>query len=109
MLFSFQTFDANDLYQGQNFSKVLSSLVALNKVTAGKYSSLFTLLSNLNQCIFMPVPILQEKKEALQHFRRVSLLHSKTLAAACLSSPISSSEESFAVGRRLNILASNSF
>lgn len=45
MLFSFQTFDANDLYQGQNFSKVLSSLVALNKVTAGKYSSLFTLLS----------------------------------------------------------------
>ncbi|NXA12716.1 ARHG7 factor, partial [Sapayoa aenigma] len=29
-----QTFDANDLYQGQNFSKVLSSLVALNKVTA---------------------------------------------------------------------------
>uniref|UniRef100_A0A8C6Z6U8 Rho guanine nucleotide exchange factor 7 n=1 Tax=Nothoprocta perdicaria TaxID=30464 RepID=A0A8C6Z6U8_NOTPE len=27
------TFDANDLYQGQNFSKVLSSLVALNKVT----------------------------------------------------------------------------
>ncbi|KAG8137548.1 hypothetical protein E2320_004783, partial [Naja naja] len=25
------TFDANDLYQGQNFSKVLSSLVALNK------------------------------------------------------------------------------
>ncbi|NXA38696.1 ARHG7 factor, partial [Eudromia elegans] len=28
------TFDANDLYQGQNFSKVLSSLVALNKVTA---------------------------------------------------------------------------
>ncbi|XP_037983998.1 rho guanine nucleotide exchange factor 7 isoform X3 [Motacilla alba alba] len=30
----FWTFDANDLYQGQNFSKVLSSLVALNKVTA---------------------------------------------------------------------------
>ncbi|XP_010124408.1 PREDICTED: rho guanine nucleotide exchange factor 7-like, partial [Eurypyga helias] len=29
-----KTFDANDLYQGQNFSKVLSSLVALNKVTA---------------------------------------------------------------------------
>ncbi|OXB78314.1 UNVERIFIED_CONTAM: hypothetical protein H355_006686 [Colinus virginianus] len=29
-----ETFDANDLYQGQNFSKVLSSLVALNKVTA---------------------------------------------------------------------------
>uniref|UniRef100_A0A663N2R9 Rho guanine nucleotide exchange factor 7 n=1 Tax=Athene cunicularia TaxID=194338 RepID=A0A663N2R9_ATHCN len=34
MFFCFQTFDANDLYQGQNFSKVLSSLVALNKVTA---------------------------------------------------------------------------
>lgn len=34
--FSFQTFDANDLYQGQNFNKVLSSLVTLNKVTAGK-------------------------------------------------------------------------
>uniref|UniRef100_A0A673UH41 Rho guanine nucleotide exchange factor 7 n=1 Tax=Suricata suricatta TaxID=37032 RepID=A0A673UH41_SURSU len=32
--FSFQTFDANDLYQGQNFNKVLSSLVTLNKVTA---------------------------------------------------------------------------
>ncbi|MGH0115054.1 UNVERIFIED_CONTAM: hypothetical protein FKN15_074195 [Acipenser sinensis] len=30
-----KTFDANDLYQGQNFSKVLNSLVALNKVTAG--------------------------------------------------------------------------
>nr|XP_015219634.1 PREDICTED: rho guanine nucleotide exchange factor 7 isoform X3 [Lepisosteus oculatus] len=29
-----KTFDANDLYQGQNFSKVLNSLVALNKVTA---------------------------------------------------------------------------
>ncbi|KAG8517004.1 Rho guanine nucleotide exchange factor 7, partial [Galemys pyrenaicus] len=29
-----RTFDANDLYQGQNFSKVLSSLVTLNKVTA---------------------------------------------------------------------------
>ena len=34
--FAFQTFDANDLYQGQNFNKVLSSLVTLNKVTAGK-------------------------------------------------------------------------
>ncbi|XP_049723608.1 rho guanine nucleotide exchange factor 7 isoform X1 [Elephas maximus indicus] len=29
-----RTFDANDLYQGQNFNKVLSSLVTLNKVTA---------------------------------------------------------------------------
>uniref|UniRef100_A0A4W3IQI8 Rho guanine nucleotide exchange factor (GEF) 7a n=1 Tax=Callorhinchus milii TaxID=7868 RepID=A0A4W3IQI8_CALMI len=29
-----KTFDANDLFQGQNFNKVLSSLVALNKVTA---------------------------------------------------------------------------
>nr|XP_025038705.1 rho guanine nucleotide exchange factor 7 isoform X3 [Pelodiscus sinensis] len=29
-----KTFEANDLYQGQNFNKVLSSLVALNKVTA---------------------------------------------------------------------------
>lgn len=29
-----ETFDANDLYQGQNFNKILSSLVALNKVTA---------------------------------------------------------------------------
>uniref|UniRef100_A0A8C5PA67 Rho guanine nucleotide exchange factor 7 n=1 Tax=Leptobrachium leishanense TaxID=445787 RepID=A0A8C5PA67_9ANUR len=28
------TFDANDLYQGQNFNKVLNSLVLLNKVTA---------------------------------------------------------------------------
>ncbi|ERE91031.1 rho guanine nucleotide exchange factor 7-like protein [Cricetulus griseus] len=28
------TFDANDLYQGQNFNKVLGSLVTLNKVTA---------------------------------------------------------------------------
>lgn len=36
LFFCFQTFDANDLYQGQNFSKVLSSLVALNKVTAGE-------------------------------------------------------------------------
>uniref|UniRef100_A0A4W3IZN2 Rho guanine nucleotide exchange factor (GEF) 7a n=1 Tax=Callorhinchus milii TaxID=7868 RepID=A0A4W3IZN2_CALMI len=32
--FYLQTFDANDLFQGQNFNKVLSSLVALNKVTA---------------------------------------------------------------------------
>ncbi|XP_072115010.1 rho guanine nucleotide exchange factor 7-like isoform X6 [Mobula birostris] len=29
-----ETFDANDLYQGLNFNKVLSSLVTLNKVTA---------------------------------------------------------------------------
>ncbi|MEE6470694.1 hypothetical protein FKM82_009031 [Ascaphus truei] len=29
-----KTFDANDLYQGQNFNKVLNSLVLLNKVTA---------------------------------------------------------------------------
>ncbi|XP_029460549.1 rho guanine nucleotide exchange factor 7 isoform X1 [Rhinatrema bivittatum] len=29
-----ETFDANDLYQGQNFNRVLNSLVALNKVTA---------------------------------------------------------------------------
>ncbi|KAG2456427.1 ARHG7 factor, partial [Polypterus senegalus] len=33
-LFRVETFEANDLYQGQNFSKVLTSLVALNKVTA---------------------------------------------------------------------------
>ncbi|MBN3272186.1 ARHG7 factor, partial [Polyodon spathula] len=32
--FRVETFDANDLYQGQSFSKVLNSLVALNKVTA---------------------------------------------------------------------------
>ncbi|MEE6470696.1 hypothetical protein FKM82_009031 [Ascaphus truei] len=32
--FSLETFDANDLYQGQNFNKVLNSLVLLNKVTA---------------------------------------------------------------------------
>uniref|UniRef100_A0A4W3IMC1 Rho guanine nucleotide exchange factor (GEF) 7a n=1 Tax=Callorhinchus milii TaxID=7868 RepID=A0A4W3IMC1_CALMI len=37
--FYLQTFDANDLFQGQNFNKVLSSLVALNKVTAGKGNS----------------------------------------------------------------------
>ncbi|XP_073470611.1 rho guanine nucleotide exchange factor 7 isoform X3 [Aquarana catesbeiana] len=29
-----KTFEANDLYQGQNFTKVLNSLVLLNKVTA---------------------------------------------------------------------------
>ncbi|XP_044140812.1 rho guanine nucleotide exchange factor 7 isoform X2 [Bufo gargarizans] len=29
-----KTFEANDLYQGQNFNKVLNSLVLLNKVTA---------------------------------------------------------------------------
>ena len=34
VLFPLQTFDSNDLYQGQNFNKVLSSLVTLNKVTA---------------------------------------------------------------------------
>ena len=34
ILFPLQTFDANDLYQGQNFNKVLSSLVTLNKITA---------------------------------------------------------------------------
>ncbi|XP_053563752.1 rho guanine nucleotide exchange factor 7 isoform X2 [Bombina bombina] len=32
--FNLETFDANDLYQGQNFHKVLNSLVLLNKVTA---------------------------------------------------------------------------
>ncbi|KAM4794643.1 rho guanine nucleotide exchange factor 7 isoform 1-T1 [Rhinophrynus dorsalis] len=32
--FSLETFDASDLYQGQNFNKVLNSLVLLNKVTA---------------------------------------------------------------------------
>ncbi|XP_063315924.1 rho guanine nucleotide exchange factor 7 isoform X1 [Pelobates fuscus] len=32
--FSLETFEANDLYQGQNFNKVLNSLVLLNKVTA---------------------------------------------------------------------------
>ncbi|XP_041439068.1 rho guanine nucleotide exchange factor 7 S homeolog isoform X10 [Xenopus laevis] len=32
--FNLETFDANDLYQGQNFNKVLNSLVLLNKVTA---------------------------------------------------------------------------
>uniref|UniRef100_A0A4W4GWD3 Rho guanine nucleotide exchange factor (GEF) 7b n=1 Tax=Electrophorus electricus TaxID=8005 RepID=A0A4W4GWD3_ELEEL len=31
-----ETFEADDLYQGQNFTKVLNSLVALNKATAGK-------------------------------------------------------------------------
>uniref|UniRef100_A0A4W4GT29 Rho guanine nucleotide exchange factor (GEF) 7b n=1 Tax=Electrophorus electricus TaxID=8005 RepID=A0A4W4GT29_ELEEL len=30
-----ETFEADDLYQGQNFTKVLNSLVALNKATAG--------------------------------------------------------------------------
>lgn len=29
-----ETSDANNLYQGQNFNKLLSSLVTLNKVTA---------------------------------------------------------------------------
>ncbi|XP_069746499.1 rho guanine nucleotide exchange factor 7-like isoform X3 [Narcine bancroftii] len=29
-----ETFDANDLYQGQNFNRILNSLVTLNKVTA---------------------------------------------------------------------------
>lgn len=42
--FVFQTFDANDLYQGQNFNKVLSSLVTLNKVTAGETGALRPLL-----------------------------------------------------------------
>lgn len=32
--FNLETFEANDLYQGQNFNKVLNSLVLLNKVTA---------------------------------------------------------------------------
>ncbi|XP_073470610.1 rho guanine nucleotide exchange factor 7 isoform X2 [Aquarana catesbeiana] len=32
--FNLETFEANDLYQGQNFTKVLNSLVLLNKVTA---------------------------------------------------------------------------
>lgn len=30
-----QAFDASDLLQGEDFSKVLSSLVVLNKATAG--------------------------------------------------------------------------
>ncbi|KAG8586564.1 hypothetical protein GDO81_005422 [Engystomops pustulosus] len=32
--FNLETFEANDLYQGQNINKVLNSLVLLNKVTA---------------------------------------------------------------------------
>ncbi|XP_073412944.1 rho guanine nucleotide exchange factor 7 isoform X2 [Dendrobates tinctorius] len=32
--FNLETFEANDLYQGQNFNRVLNSLVLLNKVTA---------------------------------------------------------------------------
>ncbi len=31
-----QVFEANDLLQGQNFSKVLNCLVALNKATSGE-------------------------------------------------------------------------
>lgn len=60
MFFCFQTFDANDLYQGQNFSKVLSSLVALNKVTAGKCNLLFwcslalcSTCSNVHLCLLL--------------------------------------------------------
>ncbi|KAJ8350427.1 hypothetical protein SKAU_G00255570 [Synaphobranchus kaupii] len=33
-IFRVETFEANDLFQGQNFSKVLNSLVALSNVTA---------------------------------------------------------------------------
>ncbi|XP_035250108.1 rho guanine nucleotide exchange factor 7-like isoform X1 [Anguilla anguilla] len=33
-IFRIETFEANDLFQGQNFSKVLNSLVALSNVTA---------------------------------------------------------------------------
>uniref|UniRef100_A0A672PF46 Rho guanine nucleotide exchange factor 7-like n=1 Tax=Sinocyclocheilus grahami TaxID=75366 RepID=A0A672PF46_SINGR len=34
--FPLQVFEANDLFQGQNFSKVLNCLVALNKATSGE-------------------------------------------------------------------------
>ncbi|XP_017554554.1 rho guanine nucleotide exchange factor 7b isoform X3 [Pygocentrus nattereri] len=34
--FRLETFEPDDLFQGQNFTKVLNSLVALNKATAGK-------------------------------------------------------------------------
>ena len=34
MSLQLETSDANYLYQGQNFNKVLSSLVTLNKITA---------------------------------------------------------------------------
>uniref|UniRef100_A0A671NE38 Rho guanine nucleotide exchange factor 7-like n=1 Tax=Sinocyclocheilus anshuiensis TaxID=1608454 RepID=A0A671NE38_9TELE len=37
--FPLQVFEANDLFQGQNFSKVLNCLVALNKATSDKYES----------------------------------------------------------------------
>lgn len=33
---SFKVFEVNDLLQGLNFSKVLNSLVALNKATEGE-------------------------------------------------------------------------
>uniref|UniRef100_A0AAY4DFG6 Rho guanine nucleotide exchange factor (GEF) 7b n=1 Tax=Denticeps clupeoides TaxID=299321 RepID=A0AAY4DFG6_9TELE len=34
--FRLETFEANDLFQGQNFTKVLNFLVALNKATSGR-------------------------------------------------------------------------
>ncbi|XP_030642041.1 rho guanine nucleotide exchange factor 7a isoform X3 [Chanos chanos] len=37
IVFRVEPFEPSDLYQGQNFSKVLITLVALNKVTAGEY------------------------------------------------------------------------
>ncbi|KAL0614739.1 hypothetical protein AAY473_015187, partial [Plecturocebus cupreus] len=46
------TFDANDLYQGQNFNKVLSSLVTLNKVTA----ALCALTALWELLLLLPVP-----------------------------------------------------
>lgn len=42
-----QPFEASDLLLGLNFSKVLSSLVALNKVTAGE--------SDYLQCVSLPL------------------------------------------------------
>uniref|UniRef100_A0A8C2IKB3 Rho guanine nucleotide exchange factor (GEF) 7b n=1 Tax=Cyprinus carpio TaxID=7962 RepID=A0A8C2IKB3_CYPCA len=35
-LYHIEVFEANDLFQGQNFSKVLNCLVALNKATSGE-------------------------------------------------------------------------
>uniref|UniRef100_A0A8C9VN32 Rho guanine nucleotide exchange factor 7 n=1 Tax=Scleropages formosus TaxID=113540 RepID=A0A8C9VN32_SCLFO len=42
--FRVETFEVNDLFLGQNFSKVLNSLVALNKATAGSLVTFISLL-----------------------------------------------------------------
>uniref|UniRef100_A0AAR2LUF1 Rho guanine nucleotide exchange factor (GEF) 7b n=1 Tax=Pygocentrus nattereri TaxID=42514 RepID=A0AAR2LUF1_PYGNA len=66
--FRLETFEPDDLFQGQNFTKVLNSLVALNKATAGKgCESVFLYNFALSQKIFQnPTQSLPQSSDSAQ-------------------------------------------